>query len=278
MARAKKADESPTKELSIIQMREGHQDFCILGITPLVYNSLSLKAKTDGSTGLLPAPKKNRSELEATVKHEPWKEFRDSTYRHKGNDYPTRLMLPARMFKGAMRSVAARIPGLFGTEVGQLIWVSPIEISLYGIPQIWTTTVRSADVNRTPDVRTRAIVPEWACVIHVKYITPNVKAPDVVNLLGNAGLICGVGDARAEKGKYDYGQFHLVDKGNADFQRIMQEGIRDAQDQALQDPLYHDTETEELLTWYTEERIRRDGSFSHQGPIAVPEEILEAAE
>jgi hypothetical protein len=25
------------------------------------------------------------------------------------------------------------------------------------------TPVRSADMNRTPDVRTRAILPEWAC-------------------------------------------------------------------------------------------------------------------
>jgi hypothetical protein len=264
----KTAKAPEVKNLDVIQMREGHQDFCILGVSPFVYNSLSNKAKTDGSTGLLSAPKKNRSELESVAKHEPWKEYRDSVYRHKGDRYPTRLMIPGRMFKGAMRSVAARIPGVFGTEVGQLIWVSPEEISLYGIPQIWTTTVRSANTDRTPDVRTRAIVPEWACRLHVRYIMPNIKAPNVVKLLGNSGLICGVGDARAEKGKFSNGQFHLVDEDDERFQRIVAEGTREAQDEALRDPLYYDAETEELLSWYIEERRRRDGSFEHTGDDA----------
>lgn len=270
MAAAKKPVKA--KEITVLQLQEGHQDFCILGISPLVYNSLSNKARTDGSTGLLPAAKKNRAERESVAKHEPWKEYRESVYRHQGDRHPTRLMLPARMFKGAMRAVTARIPGLFGTEVGQLIWISPEEISVYGVPQVWTTPVRSADANRTPDMRTRAIVPHWACYLHAKYIMPNVKAPALVNLLGNAGLICGVGDARAEKGKFDNGQFHLVEENNAEFQRIIAEGGREAQDAALNDPLYYNAETEELLEWYKTERKRREGSYEYTADVEDDDE------
>jgi hypothetical protein len=272
-----KKAEDKNVEIDIIQLRQGRQDFHILGSTPLVYNSVSFKARTEGSTGLLPAKPKNKTARSSTPKHEPWREYRESVYRHRGDNFATRLMIPARMFKGAMRAVTARIPGVFGTEVGQLLWVEPNEISLYGTPQIWTTMVRSADAKRTPDMRTRAIVPEWACMFSVRYVMPNISGPSVVALLGNAGLLCGVGDARSEKGKHDNGQFVIVDKEDPTFRRIISDQGRDVQDDALSNPLYYDTETQELLTWYQEERVRRDGSYDYE-PADDDEEDLEQME
>ena len=66
---------------------------------------------------------------------------------------------------------------------------------------------RSADINKTPDVRTRAFLPEWATEITVRYARPTLSQHDIATLLLNAGMVCGVGDFRQEKGKGSFGTF-----------------------------------------------------------------------
>jgi hypothetical protein len=117
--------------------------------------------------------------------------------------------------------------------------------------------VRSADMNKTPDVRTRAIVPEWACQVRVTYVQPLIRAQAVANLLAAAGITIGVGDGRPEKGAMSYGQFRIADKDDADFKRIIKEGGRKAQQAALDSPVCYDDETTDLLSWFDGERAQR---------------------
>lgn len=131
-------------------------------------------------------------------------------------------------------------------------------VSLYGIPQLWMAVVRSADMAKTPDVRTRAIIPEWASQVTLKYVTPNLNRQSVGNLFASSGVFIGVGDGRPEKGALSFGRFEIVAEDDERYQRIIREGGREAQDAAFDNPTCFDTETEELLEWWNTE-VRRRG-------------------
>jgi hypothetical protein len=125
-------------------------------------------------------------------------------------------------------------------------------------------------MNRTPDVRTRARLPEWACRLHVTFAEPLIKAQALVNLLASAGLTIGVGDGRQEKGSGMHcGNFRIVDENDADFKRIVKEGGRKAQQTALDFPVAYDDETLELLTWFDVELERRRKAGASQVDTAT---------
>ena len=90
---------------------------------------------------------------------------------------------------------------------------------------------------RTPDIRTRAVMTEWACVISVSYVKPKLNQTSVVNLIAAGGITCGIGDWRQEKGSGSHGQFRIVGPNDKDFLRILKNGGRAAQQQALADAL-----------------------------------------
>ena len=157
-----------------------------------------------------------------------------------------------------MSGVAKRVPGSSGAEINQLTWVEDDYVDLYGIPQLYMAVVRSAGINRTPDVRTRAIVPAWCCKISVTYVVPQLSADTIVRLLSAAGLLNGVGDGRQEKGAFSFGQFVLVGRDDEAVDTLMRTCGMAAQDGALESPTYYDQETEELLTWFNQEMSKRD--------------------
>jgi hypothetical protein len=111
-------------------------------------------------------------------------------------------------------------------------------------------------MNRTPDVRSRAIVPEWACRLTVQFAKPIMREQSIANLLAAAGIMAGVGDWRIEKGAGSYGAFRLCSATDPDFVRICKIG-RKQQDAAIADPECYDDETESLLSWYGVEVQRR---------------------
>ncbi|MGH8626433.1 MAG: hypothetical protein ACREYC_14585, partial [Gammaproteobacteria bacterium] len=131
-------------------------------------------------------------------------------------------------------------------------------VAIYGIPKLLMSVVRMADMSRTPDVRTRAILPEWACRVVISFVQPILKRNAVVNLLAAAGLIQGVGDWRPEKGNGSYGQFQIVPPDDAVYRAIIRQGGREAQLKALADPENYDAETERLRAWYDTEVARRE--------------------
>jgi|HubBroStandDraft_6_1064221.scaffolds.fasta_scaffold00056_27 hypothetical protein len=254
-----KSKTTESLEISVLDISQGKIEFCILGNSPLIFNAMSAKAKHEL---LLPKGRKTAADKAANLKHIPIDEYRNSTYRSTDSKALTRLMFPAPGFKRAMATAALDLPGAKRTEIGRLTWVEGQQIGIYGVPKLLMSVVRSADIAKTPDIRTRAILPQWACSIVVNFVRPKLQPGAVSKLLAAAGITVGVGDFRQEKGAGSFGQFRLVEPDNPDFKRILKEGGRVAQDEALKNPECYDLESEELLGWYNEEIARMQDTRS----------------
>lgn len=249
---SKKKNES----VEIVRVTRSRVSVNIMGTTPLIMNCMSNKAK---QTLLLPDKRKTRAEKDSTAKHDPLVEFRDSAYMITFSQAPTLLGLPAQCFKASMREAAVDVPGAFKSQIGRHVYVrAEYEgyVSLYGAPQLHMTMVRQADIDRTPDIRTRVIMPEWAAKLVIEYATPMLKEPDIATLLASAGIITGVCEWRPQKGKGDYGQFEPVNASDPDLKRILKMS-RKVQTEAMAHPVCYDHETQQLFDWCVSERRRR---------------------
>lgn len=243
-------------EISVLTIKVDSVKVCIKGTTPLIYNAMAEKAWHEL---LLPGGRKSTAQRAESLKHEPLLEFNGSvyTFREVDGDMPTRLYFPTGAFKKAIAKAALDLPGVSKSQVGRLCWITEDRVPVYGVPQLLMSVVRSADMNRTPDIRTRAILPTWACEFTVKSAAPIIKTENVVRLLMAAGVLVGIGDWRQEKGAGSYGQFEIADKGDKGFAAIVKNGARKAQDAALAEPAPYDDETEKLLSWFDAEIQRR---------------------
>ena len=238
-------------EIVIDKLGVGTASVWIKGETPMIYNCMSAKVLHEL---LAPKGKKTAADKAQNMKHDPVEEYRNSVYRRTG-DGPTRLVFPCGAIKSAMMNAALEIPGAKKAQIGRLVWVIGENVDVYGVPQMLMKVVRSADMNKTPDVRTRAVLPEWACMVSVRFVMPTMNETAVARLLETAGLVIGLGDFRQEKGKGNYGQFTLCDK--EDVAELIKAGGMKAQDAALEKPTCYDVETRELLAWFEEEKKRR---------------------
>lgn len=243
---------SEVSEVSILEISQGEVRFAVVGTSPFYFNRMSEKAKR---TLLLGGRKKTEADKLANLKHNPIEEFRDSVYRWS-EDRPTRLKIPSPSFKGVMSTAALVLPGTRKTEIGRLVWVIDQFVDFYGIPRLSMDIVRSADMNKTPDVRTRAKVKEWACIVTVRFVQPNLTVKGISNLMAAGGIVAGVGDYRQEKGKGNFGQFRLADLDDEEFLHITATGGREAQDNALHNYEAYDPDTAELLEWFSAEIVR----------------------
>lgn len=227
----------------------------IVGTSPMICNSMNAKVMQQL---LLPPKKKNKSERENNLKHNPISEYRSSPYRAKGDDAPTRIVFPAGAIKKAIASAALDIPGAVKAQIGRLSYIERRDVPIYGVPQMLMSPVRNSDPGRTPDVRTRAILPEWAATVEITFVRPNLTEQAIANLLAAAGIIIGLGDWRQQKGSGSFGQFRLAEDNDPEFQRIVATGGREAQDAALENPTCYDLDSEELFAWFQVEAARRE--------------------
>jgi len=239
-------------ELHIDRLKQGRLTLRMVGTTPLYFNAMSAKAKRDL---LLGGGKKTKAER-VNIKHHPEQEFRDSMYRKSHGD--TMLCFPAPGVKGAMATAALETAGITKTSVQRLIFLPETHIQIWGVPQLKMDVVRSADMNKTPDVRTRAYLPRWCAEVDIAYVQPTLNAHSIVSLLTNAGAIVGIGDFRQEKGKGSNGCFTVMggEETSPLWDTLMNEG-REAQQIAYDNPVPADDDTAELLAFYHEEVLRR---------------------
>jgi hypothetical protein len=242
------------QEIQIVEINQSSIEFCILGTSPLIFNRMAEKAKREL---LAPKGKKTAADKAAQMKHNPVDEFRNSMYKHETDDHPTRLKFPAPAFKGAMATAALDLPGMKKSEIGRLCWVEGVSANIYGIPQLHMGVVRSADMNRTPDIRTRAIVEHWCARIKVWFVQPKLRAGAIANILAASGVTCGIGDFRQEKGKGNYGQYVVVGDDNPDFRFLEANCGREAQDAAIAVAEPYDADAAELLAWWKSEFEKR---------------------
>lgn len=240
--------------LQIDALKQGRVTLRMIGQTPFYCNSMSAKAKR---TLLIGGGKKTAAE-KRELKHDPEAEFRDSIYRLPGG--PTLLGFPAPGVKGAMATAALETPGVTKTSVQRLIFLPEQRIKVWGRPLLKCDVVRSADMNKTPDIRTRAFLPRWCAEVDIAFVTPTLSIHAVVSLLSNAGVVVGIGDFRQEKGRGSYGTFTVAGDDLGDWQglwdEITAEG-RKVQEEAMANPEPADEETAMLLEMLDEERARR---------------------
>jgi hypothetical protein len=241
-------------EISVLEITTQKVDYCIIGQTPIILNRMTEKVKNEL---LLPKGKKTTAEKATSLKHDPLQEFSDSPYKIADKDSPTLIAHLATAFKKAIANTAIDIPGAKKAQMGRLMWVEGEKIPIYGIPKLHMSVTRSADMNKTPDIRSRCIIPQWAARLTVVFTVPLLKEPVVSNLLAAAGQIQGVGDWRPEKGSGTFGQFRLVKPDDKEFVKILKEGDRKAQEKAMNNPESYDDETEELFSWFCDEAEKR---------------------
>lgn len=237
------------EQIIVTEVEEGSINVVLVGKTPLVLNRMSEKAKR---TILLPPNRKTAADKASTLKHNPMEEYRASANRLENG--PTLLAIPAAAPKRALAAAAIDLPGSAKkAQIGRLTWVPGEYLPVYGTQKFIMSVVRCADINRTPDIRTRAIVREWAIPMSINFIRPILNVTVILNLLSAAGLYIGIGDGRNEKGALNFGQFKVMSeaeaKSNRAVQTIMQQA-REAQEQAFAEPEPYDPESAELMTWF----------------------------
>lgn len=242
-----------TAEIHVTPLRRASTKLRIIGETPLFQNRMANKVK---GYLLVGGGKKTKAER-AGIKHDPLTEFRDSA--EIINHGPTALGLRVVAVKASMCTAALETAGVTKTAAQRLLFMPGDFAPLYGTPQLRLDVVRSADINRTPDVRSRCFLPRWGAEIEIQYIVPQLSASAVVSLLCNAGVLVGVGDFRQEKGKGAFGSFRVLGEGEQDdeWDDLVANHGRAAQEAALADPEWADKDTADLMEFYAGEVNRR---------------------
>jgi len=126
--------------------------------------------------------------------------FRESVYRNRDARQGAAIHLPSGALPRRLPRPHSTFPAPPKAQILRLVSVKSTQINLYGIPQMFMAMTRSSDIARTPDVRTRAVFPSWACEIDIGFVSTLVKQNQVVNLFAAAGVIVGLGDWRPQKG------------------------------------------------------------------------------
>lgn len=230
----------------------------IIGNRPIILNRLAEKARQEL---LMPKGRKTTAEKASSMKHDPVSEYQASPYIIPDPQAPTYIGFPAAAFKKAMMSAALRVPGVRKTEIAQLLWVEGDLVPIFGTPELFMAITRSADMNKTPDVRTRAIIEYWATAISITYVTPILNETSVINLLAAAGKLSGVGDWRVEKGAGTFGQFSLTNETDEAFSQITSGSTRASQIDQMNNPIAYNDETNELFAWFqSESKLRGKGA------------------
>lgn len=252
MATRGKAGES--KETQVVEIERGHVRYCLLGESPFIANRMSAKVRAEL---LMPRGRKTAAEKASSLKHDPLAEFRASPYTLREDDAPTLIAQVATAFKKALMGAALDQPGAKKAQVGRLAYCEGDLIPLYGTPELLMSVTRSKDIDKTPDVRSRCILPRWAAIIDFTFAYPLLREPDVTKLLATAGQTQGVGDWRVERGSGNYGRFKIVGPDDPDFRDLIENHGRAVQIAAMGNPAPYDMETSELLSWYFEEAADR---------------------
>ena len=232
-----------TIHVPVLEMEKA--EFLLVGSTGLFCHRMGQKAKNQ----LLLGGRKKTTAEKAALKHHPEQEFRDSMHIFPKFDKHTEVCFPATAVKSAMATAALVVDGIKSTDVKRLVYIPNEWIPIYGVPNLRMDITRSADIGKTPDVRTRAYFPQWATKVTIQYATPMLSLKGIAALLTNAGIMCGIGDFRQEKGKGHYGTWSVFPGDTAVPKELL--SIR-AQRSAIKKPVADGPETERLMSEYRE--------------------------
>ncbi|MGE3645447.1 MAG: hypothetical protein AB7F96_16485 [Beijerinckiaceae bacterium] len=245
------AKATKTTEVQITALQRGTVRLRIIGTTPMFQNRMPNKVMQILLTGGSKGRPKN------TIKHDPLAEYRNSAEILP--EGPTALGLRVIAVKAAMCTAALETEGITKTAAQRLLFMPGDFFHLYGVPQLRMDVVRSADVARTPDVRTRCYIPKWGAEVNIHFAFPQMSMLTVMTLLNNAGVLVGVGDYRQDKGKGSFGSFRVVAEGEQDdeWDDLVANHGRQPQLEALESPEYANQDTADLMAFYDDFMLRR---------------------
>jgi hypothetical protein len=103
--------------LEVNEIRTREIRFNVLGTSPMIMERFQLKAWQEL---LLPSPKKNLAERQASLKHDPIGEFRGAIYRCRDPKAPTAIHIPNGTFHGALCNAALDLPGATRAKMERL--------------------------------------------------------------------------------------------------------------------------------------------------------------
>ena len=172
--KAESVIEVPPLQKGVVRLR-------IIGETPMFQHRMAAKAKQQ----LLAGGRKKTAADKVHIKHNPLQEYRDSAELMK--DGPTALGLRVVAVKAAMCTAALETAGITKTSAQRLLSMPGDLTPLYGTPVLRMDVVRSADINHTPDIRTRAFLPRWGAEIEIQHILPQLPVHSVLTLLCKIG-------------------------------------------------------------------------------------------
>jgi hypothetical protein len=248
-----KTPTTETTPFEVVEINMKRITCCIVGTTPMIMNRLSKKTQEEL---LLPRQKMNSAEKAVNLKHDPVAEYRDSVYLNRDDTTPTAIHVPDGAFHKALAAAAVDMPGATKAAIGRLASIDNATVYLFGRPFLFMAPVRNSGMNRTPDIRTRAKFPRWACELQISFVSNLLRENAIVNLLGAAGMIVGIGDWRPQKGGSS-GRFRICDKDDAEYVSVLKEG-RTIQLDAMEHPVPIDDDTRELLAWFDKETEVRE--------------------
>jgi hypothetical protein len=279
-----------SSEIEIGEITQAYADVWILSDAPFYANRMAEKAKREL---LLPRRARTRADLAAKLKHAPVSEFRSSPYlRRRPNggggigfgphpaaappppapaDAPeTYMMIRANSLKRAMETAALRMPSSVAkAQIACLVSIVGGDYApLWGIPRLDMSVVRLAGISRVPDIRTRARLEQWAVRARLSWLEPLLNLKKVEQLLQIAGMMCGLGDWRQEKGGSN-GRFHVVEPDDERLLELLETAGWSQQQEAFAIPECSNDETAELYTWYCEELNRRGLKVEDEEPEEI---------
>lgn len=248
---------APKGEVLLPQFTIKEAQVFVIGTSPFLCNAMSEKAKR---IILFPGGPMNAATKRSRPKHNVLAEWRESPYMLRDRSAETLLAIKATAFKATMRGVTKDMEGVVAaTEVGRWCHIMGDFVPMWGMPELRMDIVRMNDPAKTPDVRTRVCVREWATTFTVRFTSPMMREEMVAQLLAGAGFTQGVGDGRPEKGKMSCGMFRLCEPDDPDWVRIVTTAGRKEQLAAMRsnEPVFYDEEAEKLYRWFESEAKRR---------------------
>lgn len=230
MANTKKAAEG-TQVITINRPKTITTNITIIGDTPLIVHAWSEKAKKE----MLAAQQKTKKAKKAMDIRDPFAEFMNTLYwitKKPEQETPeafeaalangAKFGFPTICFKLAALAAAYRA-GVIPNQVGMKcsFWLEGIEkfnpgsgsglvlIESSNPPRLQEDMVRIGGINKTADLRYRAVFDDWKVRLKVSLIdTGTFNMESVINAIEMGGLMCGVGEWRMEKNG-EYGQYHV---------------------------------------------------------------------
>jgi hypothetical protein len=243
-----------TAIVEVLEITMKEVDLCFVGTSPMIQHRFRQKA---WQQLLLPPKKSNQAERQQTLKHDPVAEFRGALYKNRDPKTASLFHIPNGSFAKAIAAAAVDLPGAKRAQIERLTKITDVNIDLFGVPHLFMSMVRNSDINRTPDVRTRPIFPQWAGKFTLSFVKEILTEQVVCNLAGAAGQIVGIGDWRPQKGG-PYGCFRLCAHDDPEYKLIVSKQGREAQQAAFDSPIFYDEDTTELMAWFESEVASRE--------------------